>query len=179
MRIRILIVLLLCSYCCFAQKGGVVINRPLTWNDFKGKSIDGSSVKARTYTYMGYQSRVKNGKFSYKITCYFIPGQSWVSRGYLKRCTKAESAYLLKHEQVHYDIAKVIAVEANRELARIKGNDKRAMNKARSVFSRYVKKLKSVQERYDRDTRHSLNNAAQKRWNAKIQQATKSGRIEA
>lgn len=175
---RLLIILLLYSCMCFAQRG-VVINRPLTWGDFRGKGIDGSSVKARTYTHMGYQSKVKNGKFTYKITCYFIPGQSWVSKEYLQRCTKAESADLLKHEQGHYDIAKIIAVEANRELAGIRGGDKRAMNKARNIFSRYVKKLKSVQERYDRDTRHSLNNTGQQRWNAKIQQGVSKGRIDA
>lgn len=177
-RFIVFISLLLHSVLCNAQNNGVVINRPLTWSDFKGRGTDGSPVKAKTFTYMGYSSKVKNGKFSYKVTCYFIPKQSWVSRGYLKQCSKAESAYLLKHEQGHYDIARIIAREADAALAKLKRADKRTIKQARSTFMRYVNKLKTVQARYDRDTRHSLNNAGQSRWNAKIEKGLRQGYIE-
>lgn len=178
MRVYFIILCLLSTILCNAQSKGVVINRQLNWGDFKGRSVDNSAVKAKTYTYMGYQSKVKNGKFSYKVTCYFIPGQSWVSRAYLRQCSKQESAYLLKHEQGHYDIAKIIAREADAALAKLKRADKRTIKQARSTFMRYVNKLKTVQARYDRDTRHSLNNAGQSRWNAKIEKGLRQGYIE-
>lgn len=167
---------LLCAHICFAQ-GVVIDHRPLTWNDFRGKAEKGS-VKAKTYTYMGYESKVKNKKFSYKVTCYFNPKLSWVSKEYLRQCTKAQSAHLLKHEQGHYDIARIIAAEADNELGALRYRDKRTIQKAKNIFNKYVKKLKAVQQAYDRDTKHSLVSKEQTRWNDKIEKALKKGRID-
>ncbi len=178
MKRYIIIALLFHCGLCYGQKEGVVIeDRPLVWKDFKGKPTT-DVYKAKTYTYMGYESKIENKKLIYEITCVFNPKLSWVSKDYLKQCTDEASAYLLKHEQGHYDVARIIAVEADKTMGDFKYDDKRIRVQADSIFRSYVKKAKQVQDAYDKDTNHSKVTDEQIRWNDKIEKGLKEGRID-
>ena len=113
--------------------------RQLTWADYKGKPQ--SSAIASTCS----------GIVIEKDTAYaiFEPDRSW---------TRTNDPAILRHEQLHFAIAKLFA---NKLIYR------------KTVFSNnyadYVLgEWEAMEERYDRETDHGRNPAAQKQWEEKI-----------
>lgn len=155
-----------------AQKvNGVIIeDRPLEWKDFKGKPSS-NIFDAKTYTSIGYQSSLENNKHLYKITCLFDPKKSWVSKEFLKKSDNSMSAHLLKHEQGHYDIARIIASDLDRAINSFSYDKLKARYQCDSIFRSYLKKEREMQDQYDKDTNHSKVPEEQAKWNEKIKLA--------
>lgn len=139
-------------------------NRPLTWDDFKGKAPEiYSRFAAVTDAELQVESNAVNlfnkAKFFTKATFYCY--SSWV-----KPEGKKEHS-LLKHEQIHFDL-----VEVYRRMLQKKLNDTRytlfnledAKNEAGEFFKMYTKRASL----YDDQTNHGLITEKQKEWNDKI-----------
>ena len=108
-----------------------------------------------------------DGKFlEIKVQPSFNPKGSWV-----KEEDKVEG--LLKHEQVHFDIAEVNARKLRMEFQ----NKKITQANAQTVLNNLVEKYNEVnartQEKYDAETRHSLNTKNQEEWNGQIEKNLK------
>ncbi len=136
-------------------------SRPLTWSDFKGIPDEKSSFHA--FTVWNMKSEVINVKhrkdtvvFSYKAYAE-LGDSSWVKKG-------KESEYLLKHEQGHFDIAKLCAREITETMKKtiFLRNDFPA--KFNDVLKEIREKYNIMTWQYDLETNHSKDKAAQKKW---------------
>jgi len=140
-------------------------DKKLTWNDFKSIPDYSHPYAAITYSGMsyGFSADVVSGEVdvNYKVNCFFVANKSWVKRRY--RGDKE----LLKHEQLHFDITELYTRKFRAELSKMTfTNNVKAEIKA--VYKKITKEKVLFQEKYDLETDHSKNVAAQKRWQLKI-----------
>lgn len=98
-----------------------------------------------------------------RISCLFYPQRSWIKQNGLNPTT-------LNHEQRHFDLS---FVACNYFLKAVKNQDlditdfKSRLNE---LFQYYDGWLKGMQQQYDQETAHGLNNQEQQRWNLQIDQ---------
>lgn len=139
----------------------------LGWTDFKSVRSNGSSFKAQTYSGIRYTLREKNGGVFVDVVAYFVPEESWVVKG-------SETPYLLRHEQLHFDITELYARKLRKELEPIQGTSSaefrsnRLYRVAGMAHDRLYDEMVAVQEAYDEETDHSLRRKAQEEWDRKI-----------
>lgn len=134
-------------------------NRKLTWTDFRC-SPDPNSLYASVtdwaisciynYTAHGFQVDVK---------CTFDKNASW---------TRSNSAYILKHEQGHFDIAEVFARKLRKEIAQAQFDPQTASLVINKLYDNVTKECINEQDQYDDETEHSVNEEKQKEWEIKI-----------
>jgi hypothetical protein len=140
---------------------GEMTARPLIWDDFKGIPDDNSSFYA--FTVWNMKSEVINVKFrkdtvvfSYKAYAE-LGDSSWIKKG-------KESDYLLKHEQGHFDIAKLCAKEITETMKRTVFLRSEFPAKFNIVLKEIREKYNIMTWRYDLETNHSKDKANQKKW---------------
>ncbi len=140
----------------------------LNWQNFEAQPDVNSSFHANTNAGLSYSWGLKsdNGviELQYEVKSYFNPKGSWVTTG-------SRNEYLLKHEQLHFDITELHARKLKKQLSEI---DVEALGKQpREVLNRYYevidKERKKMQQEYDRDSNHSLDKDAQARWQKYIE----------
>lgn len=136
-------------------------SRKLTWEDFKAspdQTSDGVALTASGITF-GYSVKTSGSKiidFSTSVEAHFYPNQSW----YIK---DKENAYVLAHEQLHFDITELYARKFRQQLSRLKVNRKikEQMNRMHVEIN---EALNETQRRYDAESNHSINIEKQKYW---------------
>ena len=95
-------------------------------------------------------------------------GQSWVVQGHA-------TARLLKHEQGHFDVSALGMREEHDRTRSLTGTSASDLESKYEVIRTEVNgKIRTANRRYDTQTRHSLDTAAQNRWNASIAAAKSS-----
>ncbi|MFB9052474.1 DUF922 domain-containing protein [Formosa undariae] len=134
-------------------------DRALKLSDFQAKVDTTTSKKAITgANIIIVPYAFKNGKYEYHVLAKFHKDISWIN-------TKSE--YILKHEQVHFDIAELYARKMRRDIDKIK---KSAGDVLQSDYRRIHKSLFRsyyyFQKQYDDQTHHSTDHEEQVRWNA-------------
>jgi len=135
-------------------------DKKLSWSDFQGKP-DGHQHHALTAYEIEFNISIKGDKSEFEVTCYFPKNKSWVKPG------KANYK-LLKHEQLHFDIAEIHARKLRKELQQTKITLQNLEIKSDEIYQRNWKKLNQMQIAYDRDTDHSNVEAKQKKWEDRI-----------
>ncbi len=139
--------------------------RALTWADFRATPRPTSRYAAEVFTSFAYEgkSTVKNGVIILNLTAkaYMLKDQSW-SRA------ESKNGYALNHEQRHFDITKIIVERFKRKIH----PDSLTLADYNSIiqyqFIESFREMHRLQEQYDNETNHSINQAAQKRWNLRI-----------
>lgn len=177
--VLILIVLAASVSIYGSKKGhdGVEIDRPLTWKDFKGKANENISMKATTVTIIEYSIVQQPPNPKFKTTLYFDPKRSWVSKDFLRTADAATSADLLNHEQIHYDISRVISWELEQSLNSFAYDRGKIRYQVDSIYRSYIHKHHELQQRYDKETDHSRVADEQQRWNNIVAEALKNKTI--
>lgn len=135
----------------------------LTWINFEAQPNANSSFHANTNAGLSYSWGLKNDngviELEYEVKSYFNKKGSWVKRG-------SKNEYLLKHEQVHFDITELHARKLRKKLSEINVNT--LGKEPREVLNKYYKVIEKerglMQQKYDRETNHSLNKNAQLKW---------------
>ena len=139
-------------------------NRPLTWADFQGRPRYGEPEAALTSADLLSGAQCRDYVFSATVTPTFDPATSWVRD--VQRATPA----LLRHEQLHFDLAEVFARRLRQKLGAVKFD----CEKLQPAFNRLTQTVydqwSDEENRYDLDTNHGLNTAKQAAWDQKIQQ---------
>ncbi|MBO3116733.1 DUF922 domain-containing protein [Winogradskyella sp. DF17] len=140
-------------------------NRPLTWADFKARPQSNSSALAQTSSGIsfGYSLKTRDGRivdYNTNVQAHFYPNKSW----YLK--DKADG-YILKHEQLHFDITELYARHFRKRLKSIRVNQNLRQQLA-NLQNDINKAVNKTQKRYDAETNHSINREAQKIWQSTI-----------
>lgn len=140
-------------------------NRKLTWNDYKALPDPGSDAAASTTTFLSIEYKMNNKNFSYKIESRFSKTRSWGLH---------KTAYILSHEQGHFDIAEIFARKLHKEMSAYKFNRHRYENDLNRIYNGILKEKEDMQNRYDRETRHSINKEKQTEWLIKIEELLKA-----
>lgn len=138
----------------------------LTWSHFEPRKNPGFGFRALTYSGIRYDVMTVDGQVEIEINCYFIPSRSWVQEGF-------EKPYLLRHEQLHFDITEIFARKMRKEMAayEMSVSDFMRQNLSReleSVYDRLYEEMVKMQKQYDAETDHSLKREEQKRWEEKV-----------
>lgn len=139
--------------------------RKLTWADFQAAPRKGSHYAAEVFTSFSYEgkSTVKNGviMLNLQAKAYMLKPSSWAR-------PDAKNAYALNHEQRHFDITKIIVERFKRKIH----PDSLTLEDYNSItqyqFLESFREMSKLQNQYDDETNHSINQAAQERWNQKI-----------
>ena len=139
--------------------------RKLTWADFQAAPRKSSHYAAEVFTSFAYEgkSTVKDGVIILNLSAkaYMLKNSSWGR-------SDAKTAYALNHEQRHFDITKIILERFKRKIQ----PDDLTLEDYNSIiqyqFIESYRELHRLQSQYDDETNHSINQAAQERWNQKI-----------
>jgi hypothetical protein len=140
-------------------------DRKLVWADFQAEARKGSHYAAEVFTSFSYEgkSTVKNGVILLTLNAkaYMLKPSSWA-------WPDAKNAYALNHEQRHFDITKIIVERFKRKI----NPDSLTLEDYNSItqyqFLESFREMNKMQTQYDSETNHSINQAAQERWNQKI-----------
>ncbi|MCW8980537.1 MAG: DUF922 domain-containing Zn-dependent protease [Altibacter sp.] len=132
----------------------------LTWSDFQGVPEGNSSYVASTNSGLSfsYSYSERNGEriFEYTIQSNFYPKLSWYR-------PEAASAYILKHEQTHFDISELHARIFRKRMAEFNFSEKRK-EEVRRIYETIETERKAMQDRYDEESDHSKNEVGERAW---------------
>ena len=105
------------------------------------------------------------GELLFYVEALFIKSKSYITQ---------YSEYVLRHEQIHFDICELYARKLREKM--INTNFKNVKNLQAETTKLYKKvstDLFKEQEKYDKDTEHGINSAKQKLWEEDIQNRIK------
>lgn len=139
--------------------------RKVTWDDFRGKPTNtryGAAIFAN-FAY-GASFQVIDGYIVAKVSTktYMVRGMSWVLPTSL-------NDYALAHEQLHFDIARVVTERFKKKIAAMQADliiDLNSMIQYEYLES--YREMNLLQKQYDLETNHSLYRQGQAEWEAKI-----------
>jgi hypothetical protein len=137
-------------------------SRILSWNDFLATPRATSRYAAEINPNFAYEGRssVANGVVTVNLLLkvFMLKSGSWVR-------DVARNEYSLNHEQRHFEIAKIIAERFKRKII----PDSLTIEDYNSIiqyqFVETYREMSKLQEQYDGETNHGINQAAQARWN--------------
>lgn len=140
-------------------------NSKLVWENFKGKPNREGIVAALTVSGFGYTANIKTtngkGELNINVYCYFNLDKSWVK-------PEKNTAYILTHEQHHFDISYLAAAIFMDKLqsavftaANFKSLIPRIYNESGDIMNK-------MQNDYDVQTKNGQIKDEQIRWNALI-----------
>ncbi len=138
----------------------------IAWADFKGKPDVNSPYAAMSAVGLYYKYNLRSNGKVYHLTFSIYPRfdrtKSWSK-------SKWRTATILKHEQLHFDIAELVSrafkIEAEQTVY-----SKDYKNEINRIFNRYTNYLQKFQRKYDDQTLHSNNTIKQKEWEKLILQ---------
>lgn len=133
--------------------------------DFKARSKGSNGplgfTDAAIFMYPGENS----GQLIFYVEALFFKSKSYIVK---------YSEYVLKHEQIHFDIAELYARKLRQKIA---DTDFKKVKDVRGEITRFFRQtfadFKKEEEKYDKDTQHGLNPAKQQLWNDDIQNRIK------
>lgn len=140
-------------------------DRKLTWSDFKARPVAGATNAALTSSNINFNFSYGTKGFTYSISCNFDKTKSW---------GRVKTAYILAHEQAHFDIAEIHARKLNMRLSQYKYNKKTVGADLDKIYSEVMNEQHQMQLLYDKETNHSINSVKQKEWLKKVNELLKS-----
>lgn len=137
-------------------------DRPLTWDDFKGKPAKRFAVASTNYNITKTVETLGMDSSLVEIKAVFFCNKSWKKKAWIDET-------VLKHEQKHFDIAelyarrlrKLVHTQTYRSVSDLK-------TKSDSLYALIDKEMDVYQDEYDEKTEGSMNAEQQRVWNAKI-----------
>lgn len=156
----------------FAQRADekIIWGKPLQWIDFKGKASHQVPYLASANTGLtasfSWDQTGEKPVLNYKVYAIFNPHLSWVKKG-------KESDYLLRHEQLHFDISELSARKFRKYLAEQNFNPEKISKKVDRKGAQIKKQNLRMQDQYDRQTKHGTRPKQQLKWEKKIHRKLK------
>ena len=142
-------------------KPGIQIN----WNDFKGEPKDLGSRVAMTYSGFAFSFHSDADNFNLKIKVYMVRSRSW---------TKTDDSFVLTHERGHFNITEISArkfwkILKAKHLDQVKNSEaKKKYLAIKDLYYTIAKESEEMQDRYDKETNHSIIKEEQIKWTEKI-----------
>jgi hypothetical protein len=164
------------TYGLFAQSSISVANDSilvwkeqvrLTWNDFKGpKNVDyfgraqtSHKIEILPTNVMVDENNRIQGYENLTVEAHFYKYKSW---------SNTTSLNVLKHEQLHFDIAELFARKIKRKFDELKVRNEANFEVYWGEYSKLWSKCRSYQIQYDSDTKHGNNKDRNVFWYNKI-----------
>jgi hypothetical protein len=139
----------------------------LTWDDFVGRP-DARYVSSVALTSSSinvfYAGRESNPNI--KVTCTFYRRHSWVK-------DEGRNAFVLQHEQLHFDITELYARKLRYALGKLT-RPQRTWQNVHRLYQQANDECEAYQSRYDHATHHSINRDAQQQWNKQVAEQLKA-----
>ena len=162
--LKYFLILLLFPSVLFSQSSNEEVlewdaSRKLSWADYKAMPNPDSDAAASTTTYLGINYNITSRSFSYKIYSRFSKTRSWGLH---------KTAYILSHEQGHFDIAEIFARKLHKKMSEYEFNKKTYNKDLEKIYRDVTKEKEDTQNQYDKETNHSINKTEQLLWLKKI-----------
>ncbi|MDQ6813962.1 MAG: hypothetical protein M3040_09500 [Bacteroidota bacterium] len=150
--------------CCtalqtFAQENTLIWNeaQPLQWFDFSGLANNNSPYAAESFAEIKYTYIFKSPTdFYFEVFANFNRSTSWSKKEY-------QTQALLKHEQLHFDIAALYSKKLKEAFqGYYYSND--YSYEIQMIFNQKKIEYHLMQKQYDEETNHSLNKEKQDDW---------------
>ena len=142
----------------------------LTWADFQGSRLKGPSFAASSSTGISFSYTVKRYEddidLDYSVKCHFYPEESWYDRS-------SASAYILKHEQTHFDISELHA-RVLRKLISEASFSEAIKIEIKAIYKEVERQRGEMQHRFDDETEHSINKKNEHLWEVFIAKQLKA-----
>ncbi len=146
-------------------------DRPLQWDDFSGKVNQSSTMAAVSFTGFSYNATIHDKTDTVQVQIYlqvyFVKAGSWVR-------PSDKDAHALAHEQLHFDIAKLMEEQFKDSLHLKKFDPEYYAIEIHWLYWDYWRKMNDIQEAYDRETENGRNHVKQMQWKDKITSALKA-----
>ena len=136
-------------------------SQPLSWTDYKAAPNPESDAVASTTTYLSINYTITSSSFNYKIYSRFSKTRSWGLH---------KTAYILSHEQGHFDIAEVFARKLYKKMSEYKFNRRTYQKDLKKIYDEVTDEKEEIQNSYDEETNHSINRKKQAEWLRKIEE---------
>jgi hypothetical protein len=138
-------------------------NKKLVWSDFKGIPGPPSPIAAITSSGFGYKASMHSsngkGQIDVEIYCYFSKTNSWVKPA-------KKSAYVLLHEQHHFD-ATYLAAKLFIEKVKAANLTTSNMNEVLAkLYKECCNGMHQMQNDYDGQTMNGQLKDKQEKWNS-------------
>ena len=137
----------------------------LIWDNFKGVPGPPGPVAAITASGFGYKANMNSsggkGEINIAVYCYFNKKGSWVKPG-------KTTTYILNHEQHHFDIVYLFAMQFIHDLKTTKYTMANYGKVIEKMYRKSQSALLSMQIDYDAETKNSQLPDEQQLWNKKI-----------
>jgi hypothetical protein len=142
------------------------IRRPLVWSDFQGqKSRPGSRYAAAVFTSFAYEGhsypKDNDMVLELDLKTFMVKSMSW-------GLTEAKNAGTLRHEQLHFDITRIVVERFKKRLLDAELTIEDYDSEIQYQFLEAFREMNTEQEAYDNGTSHGLNTAEQAAWDRKI-----------
>ena len=134
-------------------------SRNLTWSDYKASPNPKSDAAATTSTSLSIDYHISGSQFSYTIKSWFSRSRSWV---------RNQTDHILSHEQGHFDIAEAYARKLHKRMSAYRFNKNNYQKELNRIYNEVADEKAAVQQQYDRETRHSIDEVKQAEWLKKI-----------
>jgi hypothetical protein len=139
-------------------------NQSLEWRDFVGIVKDTSRFDAESFAEVRYHyKRNEQNRLNFEVYAHFNKNASWYRPG-----TQTEA--LLKHEQLHFDIAELYARKLKQAFETYPYSEN-FQAEVLAVFNEIKNDYHEMQHLYDEETNHSLNRDKQTQWSNTIHEA--------
>ena len=134
-------------------------DRKLTWDDYRGEPDPAANAAASTTTLLTVSYQFGRSAFKFTISSGFDPSRSWGIH---------RTAYILSHEQGHFDIAEVYARKLYHKLSEYRYDPKSYRKDLKKIYEDVIKEKEEMQNKYDEETRNSILKVRQAEWLKKI-----------
>jgi hypothetical protein len=140
--------------------------RKVSWEDFRGRPSAFSRYGAAIFSNFGYHSSFKVSK---GIIQAFIETRTYMVRGMSWANESARTSHSLAHEQLHFDITKLVVERFKKKVRSIHAESIDDLNSMiQYEYLESYKEMNRLQKEYDNETRHSLDTFQQAEWAQKI-----------
>ena len=141
-------------------------NKKLQWDDFSGASPkENGIVAALTVSGFGYGASLKTvngkGELNINVYCYFSKNKSWVRPG-------RNTAYILNHEQHHFDVSYIAAELFIDKLQSAKFTTSNYNELLARIYKECCDSMNKMQNDYDSQTKNAQVKDEQTRWDGLI-----------
>ena len=134
----------------------------LKYADFKADSKGGPGFAvATTASAFGYSITDNNGKITGSIYVRFYCNESWWNPDVILYD-------VLDHEQLHFDICELFGRKLYKELLSLRTRGKLNSRSIERLHSKLEKQYSNYQDKYDKDSEHSINRVEQHYWNKRV-----------
>ena len=157
------------------EKGDTIFwspSRKMSWADFTGAMPKFTKYSAQIFTNFEYFAPLKLEKgilnIELQMKAYMLKSGSWTSSSGL-------SEYSIAHEQVHFDITKIVVERFKQKAYQILTVDNYD-SELQLLFIEMYREMNRLQKEYDDESTHGINVLGQHKWQQFVKQELKTVR---